>query len=484
MITSLTALFDFLCDLQSRRAGCIAVDIAKTKPQLTLRYSTEGLDGSKRAVTAVNMTPDAWQAWGRRAAADWWALSAPEVKIMLGTEVVDRSLLVYGPYKVWSEDLVEVYHHAGPSRIYWMHHGLREWEPISTSLHGSYAVVSKTPLNVLDKARVRDMITVTRPGTWRLPPASQDSSTLTSTMALNDCLPRGVARPMVEETSAWLRSVLPMYKVGAPSPEDVALKLDLERRLRMEEKVVGSNRPLAFTLEAIADTTFAWPGLWLISGNSDDFRTDLPVLLAWDATLTAVAAVARMHVDVKPGLCYGAPFSQTILRHERRFSKRDVGVTEGAYSQVNPARIVGPPVVVASRLLQAATHELSHLVLHQLQPHSEVFTARREQLFLTASELLPLLVQLVDRLKLSHRPGRTIPIAPVSLEHWLHEALLHTPVTTLAHLVQSWAAVRNLTEGRAQRDVEEALAQLDASGSLQWSPGDEHVTAAPFAYSG
>lgn len=482
MIRTTNALFDALCLAYSGRADLVSADIAKTKPQITMRYSHRGLTG-KKAVLPVDMDPSDWVTWGRRAAADWLAVSAPEVKTMLGNEEVPGHLLVYSPYKVWSDDNIEIYHHAGPSRIYWMCYGLREWQPISTVLHGSYAVVSKRALGILDKAWIRDMITVTRPGSWRLPPSSQDSSTLAGTMALNDCLPGGVARPLVDETAAWLRRVLPMYKVGAPTIEDVHLKLDLERRLRIEEKVVGSGRPLAFTMQAIDDTTFAWPGLWLISGGSDDFRADLAVLLAWDATLAVVAAVARLHVDVKPGLCYGSPMSQSLLRHERRFSKRDVGATEGAYSQVNPGRIVGPASVVACRLLQAASHELSHLGLHQLQPHSEIFTARREQLFLTASEVLPLLIDLVERLGLDQRPSRTTPVSPVSLEHWLHEALLNTPVTSFSQLVQSWAAVRNLTEGRAERDVEDALQQMSARGNVKWVPGDAYVTSSDFAYS-
>lgn len=475
-IGSTTELFSTLCDVYNGRGrSALSVQIGR-EPKLTIRYDVPDLNGKRQSVIPIDMDRAAWTRWGRRVTADWWAVTAPAVKTTIGTqETIEGHLLVWNPYKVWESEGIAIYHHAGPSRIYWMHHGLRSWEAISTVLGGSYAVVSDTPLTMLDQVWIRDMITVTRPGTWRLPAATQDSTTLTGATAINDCLPGGVASPMVDDTARWLRRILPSYKVGAPSIDDVRLKLDLERRLRIEDKVVGSARPLAFTLQAIEDTTFPWPGLWLVSGSLEDFRTDLPVLLAWDATLVAVAAATRLHVDVKPGLCYGGALSQSVLRSERRFSKRDVGATEGAYCQVNPTRIVGAAPVVATRLLQAATHELSHIVLRQLQPHSEIFAARREQLFLAASELLPALIELVQALGLDQRPSRAVPVAPVTLDQWLHENLIGVPAVSVPHLVQSWSAVRNLTEGRALRDVEDALTELAATGRYMWSSGDEFV---------
>lgn len=478
-IESIPQLFSTLCDTYASKSDIVAVDIGR-KPQLNIRYETAGPD--RKSKTTINLDIDTadWQRWARRAAADWFAVTVPAVQTTLNKESVPGQLLVWSHYRVWQQNDIEIYHHAGPNRIYWMSGGLRDWEPVSSVLGGSYAVVTSGPISVLEKAWIRDMITVTRPGTWRLPSGTQDSTALTGTMVISDCLHDGVARPLVEETAAWLRQILPSYKVGAPTLDDVRLKLDLERRLRIEDKVAGSNRPLAFTLQAIDDVTFHWPGLWLISGHTEDFRTDLPVLLAWDAILAATSAIARLHVDVKPGLCYGNTLSQTVLRSERRFSKRDVGPTEGAYCQVNPARMVGPAPVVASRLLHAATHELTHVVLRQLQPHSEIFTSRREQLFLTASELLPAIIDLVTRVGLHQRPSRVVPVAPVPLDQWLHETLLHAPVASVSHLIQSWAAVRNLTEGRAQRDVEEALESLAASGRIQWAPGDAFVVNQEF----
>lgn len=468
-------LFSDLCTILNAREGLKSVQIGRD-PKLTLRYDTPDRDGKRRLSVTMDIDTAEWTRWGRRTTAEWWSVTAPDILTTIGTqEPVEGFLLVWSHYKVWEGSGITIYNHAGPNRIYWMHDGLRDWESISTNLSGSYAVVSDRPLTPFDKAWIRDMITVTHPGDWRLPVGTQDSTTLASTTALIDCLEYNVTRPAVDETAAWLRNILPTYKVGVPSIEDVALKLDLENRLRVEEQVSGSSRPLAFTLQAINDTTFPWPGLWLISGHHDDFRNDFPVMLAWDATIAAVLGIARLHLDVKPGLVYGSKLSQTILRKERRFSKRDSGTTEAAYAQVNPARIVGPAPVVATRLLQAATHELSHLVLRQLHPHSEVFTARREQLLLTASDLLPSLAGLATSLGLDQRPSRTIPVTPVTLDQWLHETLLNNSVVSLDHLVRSWAAIRNLTEGRAQRDLEEALAGFSLAGRIFWKAGDKYV---------
>lgn len=482
MIRTTQDLYKWLCEHWIDRAdSVVAVELSKTKPNLTYKLAkVPGTRLTKDAVV-VPVEPADWQQWARQSTLEWFTVSASGVKVYLGTDPVPGRLLIWTPYKAWqygglgAGNHVEIYHASGPHRIYWITGGLRESEPISTSLNGSYAVVTTREPSLEERAELRTMVTSVRPGDWKLPPDTQTSTSLTASMALNDCLEGGVARAYVDETATWLRHVLPQYKVGAPSREDVALKLDLERRLRIEEKVVGSVRPLAFTLQAVDDLTYAWPGLWLVSGNLEDFRTDLPVLLAWDATLFAVMSIARLHVDVKPGLCYGPMLSQSVLQFERRFSKRDVGLTEGAYSQVNPTRIVGPAPVVASRLLQAATHELAHLVLNHLQTHPETFATRREQLFLTASELLPALVELVQRLNLDQRPSRTVPVAPITLENWLHEILLSAAVLPVAHLVRSWATVRNLTEGRAQRDIEDALSVLSAAGRCRWSPGNACV---------
>jgi hypothetical protein len=472
-------LFEALCTLPWR-GSLVAVEIAKTKPQVTLR-SEDPEHGSKvsREVHPLPMESADWARWGRKFTAEWWAVSFSGIPVSVGSEKIPGHLLAYGPYQVWESRGVRVFHHSGPSRIYWLtDHGLQAWEPVSTTLGGSFAVVSDAPLSDFDKVWVREMITVTRPGDWRLPADTQDSTSLYGKLAITDCLPDGVARDLVDETAAWLSRTLPLYKVGTPSIEDVRVKLSLENRLRIEEKVVGSSRPLAFTLQAIEDTTFPWPGLWLISESLEDIRNDLPVLLAWDATLAAVAAVARLHVDVKPGLWYGPGISQTILYNERRFSKRDAGTSEAAYLQVNPFRMVGPAAVVAARLLQAATHELSHVGLDQFYRHSEIYAQRREQLFLNAAELLPAISRLVTALRLDHRPLRPSPLSPITLSDWLHESLLNCPTVSVERLARSWAAVRNLTNGRALRDVTEALDNLALAGQIRWSP-DRRFASTP-----
>lgn len=446
------------------------------KPSITVHCSRTANDRRTKVTYEIECTPAAWRRWLREAVVEWWTVSTPEVPVLKDGHVVPGRLLVYETNRVWQTPEVAVYHHAGSPRLYWIDAaGIYAWESISTVHGGSYAVVSSGALHEEERVWLRGPILVAHPGGWELPPGSQDSTSLASQLAITDCLPGGVARPLVDRAASWLRQVLPAYKVGAPSVEDVQLKLSLERRLRIEEQVVGSVRPLAFTLQAVDDAVFTWPGLWLHSGPSDDFRGELSALLAWDATLAAVAAVARLHVDVKPGLWFGPGISQTVHRLERRFSKRDVGQTTAAYSQINPTRLAGAAPVVASRLLQAATHELTHLNLHELQLHSETFTARREQLFLTATELLPALIELVQTLGLDLRPARTLSVPPIVLDQWIHETLTTRQAAPIGQLAQAWGAVRNLTEGRADRDIREAVAQLAATGRCILDPETELV---------
>lgn len=460
----LDTTFQLLGSIRRAHPTITAVEV-HAKPSITVHCSRTVDDRRSKVSYDMQCRPAVWREWLREAVTEWWTVSTPEISVLKDGHTVPGRLLVYETHRLWQARDVAVYHHPGVSRLYWIDaSGIYAWEAISTVHGGSYAVVSPEVLPEETRSWLRGAVLVTHPGDWALPPDSHASTSLTSQMAINDCVPGGVARPLVERTAAWLRAILPSYKVGAPSVEDVRLKLSLEKRLRVEDHVVGSVRPLAFTLEAVDDATFTWPGLWLHSGSVDDFRADLAVLLAWDATLAATAAVVRLHVDVKPGLWYGSGLSRTLHQFERRFSKRDVGFTTAAYSQINPARMVGAAPVMASRLLQAATHELAHLNLDELQPHGEIFAARREQLFLTAAELLPAIIELVQGLGLDLRPTRTIAIPPVILDQWLHETLLVRGVTPIEQLASAWAAVRNLTEGRADRDIRLAVEELRAAG--------------------
>lgn len=469
-------LFTFCRTWLVQHPGVTCVAVGKT-PQFY--FWTTGKRG--RSTQQIAMDPRAWQAWGRQAFIEWWRISRTDVELRNGRdEIVSANLLVYAPNLVWESDNIRVYHKAGRNRLYWIvdGEGVLDWEPISTALEGSYAVVSATALDPLQQIPLRDMITVTRPGSWKMPSPSQDSAEMPSTLAIADCLPGGVLRPAVDDTADWLRRMLPQFKVGVPTAEDVALKLSLEYRWRVQDRVSGSPRPLAFTLQAIDDVTFPWPGLWFVAGTDGDFRTDFTVLLVWDAVLQVVTAANHLHLDVRPGLCYGGSLSASLLRDERRFSKRDLGLTEVAYALFNPDRAVGSAEAVAARLLQAATHELSHLGLRELQPHSEIFTSRREQLFLASTDLLPAIGELVRALGLDKRPKRSMTIAPINLQQWLRETLLDHPVISFDNLVHSWASVRNLTEGRAQRDLAEALEESALDGALQWEAGQSYIYSA------
>lgn len=458
-----------------QRCRDIGIDVDRielTRDEAQIKYCV----GDECFILDCNVSPGGWRSSGVNLAADWWTIVRPEVKVYLDGELVPSNLIVMQSNLVWSseDDGPTIYAHDGPGRIYWIDAGgVYAVEAITGLLGSSYAVVSPAHLTDGAKAYYRELITVRRTWHWALPPHSHDSASLEGKLSITDSL--SVLRAHAGAAATWLRRVLPHYKVGAPSVDDVRAKLELESRLRVEESVTGSLRPLAFTLEAIEDATFAWPGLWMISGRAPDIRKDFAVLLAWDAVLAAVAAASRLHADYKPGLVYGPKLSQLVTRRERRFSKRDDGVVSSLYVQINPTRIAGDASVVAARLLQAATHELTHLWLGEYEPHSELFAFRREHLLSATLELMPHVVELVEKLGLHMRPGRPTPIPPVTLTQWLHEQLIRSETVTTRQLVAGWAAVRNLTEGRAQREVEDALEEATCCGFCFWQARDTTV---------
>lgn len=457
---TITYLWSFL--KAEEHQSLVSVALTK-KPQMTVRFR----DKTRRVINfdstpgSPHLTQREWDTWARDLIRTWWSVSFPAIPLVCQGAPVDGTLIEWLPYRVIDRPDCQVYHTTGAPVIYWKTAtGIYDIGPISPFHRGSFLIHSEVPLSNQARAELQVEMLDTPTGVLRLPGDLQESSSRTGLLALEDSKAGGTMRPAVSATADWLRQVLPSYKVGAPAAEDVRMKLALENRLRIEEKVIGSSRPLAFTVEAIDDTTFQWPGLWLIVGQTEEFRPDFPTLLVWDAVLAALAAATRMHVDIKPGLLYGQDLSMTILRNERRFSKRDVGETEGTYCLVNPTKLAGSSQVIAARLLQAASHELAHVVTRTLRSHPEVTVARRENLLLSGSELLPAISQLIELVGLHHRPTRPIPVGSVSMTDWLTDALHRRDVTPVSVLVKGWAAIRNLTEGRAHRDVEESLADL------------------------
>lgn len=396
--------------------------------------------------------------------ARWWSIVRPDATILLDGAVVPSNLLLLQTNCVWSDGGVQIYQHEGPALLYWISavQGVYATEALPSAVDGTYAVYTEGGLPHEQLAKYREAITTYRPSTWRLPPQTQDSSSLAGKLAVADC--RSSYQPLITATAEWVRTILPQYKCGVSSHGDVALKLDLERRLRVEEGVTGSLRPLALTLEAIEEVTFAWPGLWLVSGTTKDFRPDLPALLGWDAVLYAVAAITKLHAEFKPGLVYGSAVSQIVPRQERRFSKRDAGVVDAMYVQVNPVRLMGPAPVVAARLIQAASHELAHLSLAETVEHSETFVSRREYVLSCALELMPAVERLVTVLGLDMRPAKTLSVPPITMPCWLEEQLGRRQYRPVEQLNRSWAAVRHLTAGRAMTDVASALQEAAHSG--------------------
>lgn len=428
------------------------VEIDSTSLQVTAHDGTVQVSRPIEVATAAHV-------------ARWWAIMRPEADITLDGEPVPANLLLLQKNRIWVDDEVEVYQHDGPSVLYWISivNGLYATEALPTSVAGTFAICTDERLSLEQRAEYREAITTYRPSTWRLPPQTQDSSSLDGKLAIADC--RTSYRPVVTVAAEWVRTILPQHRCGVSSPTDVALKLDIERRLRVEEGVTGSLRPLALTLEAVEDVTFAWPGLWLISGTAKDFRADLPVLLAWDAVLYAVAAITKLHVEFKPGLVYGSTISQIVPRQERRFSKREAWIVDAMYLQLNPTRMVGSAPVVAARLIQAASHELTHLSIAETVEHSEAFVARREHVLSSALELMPAVEQLVTAMSLDARPSKVLPIPPITMAHWLEEQLGRRRHRPVAQLERSWSAVRNLTNGRAATDVRTALEEAVRAGA-------------------
>lgn len=427
-----------------------------------------------------------------RAVRLWFTLSDIVIPSVQVDGVVVKHLV--GTHKrdeVWVDDGVTVFHTRGDGLLCWMTDATRPLlyalEDISMAAGGNFVVVTPDPLDETSRATMRAMINGVRPGTWWVADRIEDSTSLEGRAMLTDFIRGGVYHGAVGDVATWLREVLAAFKIGVPGTEDVEAKLGLERRLRETESVTGSLRPLVFTLEAIADQTYPWPGLWVMVDTKEHYRTDAKWLLVWDATLHAVAAAARLHVGFKPGLSYRASWSESVLRRERRFSKRDSGVVDTAYVMVNPARLQGPPAVVAGHLLQAATHELAHLVQWDFVQHQEPFVARREHLAGVAAGLLPILTQLVQDVgpdqpvatkALSHAAmlralgTRSVPPVAWPLAVWVREMLLRSAVVDVEYLTQSWASMRNLTEGRARRDVEEGLTAMTAEGLCAWTPND------------
>lgn len=401
----------------------------------------------------------------------WWSISSPETRLLVGDEVVTSSMLTHADHLIYEGDGVKVYQQGGQGVLYWIAGGVTDWELLGSRAGGDYAVASVSPLRPGQQAEIRDLILRARPGSWALDERTDPSTSMLGMLAVEDCV-LGVYRPSTVQVAAWIRQVLPAHKVGVPGVDDVRAKLNLESRLRGEEGVTGSIRPLAITLEAIENPVEAWPGLWQVVHGPADFRSDLPILLVWDAVLHAVAAVNRAHAEFKPGLWYGEGISRTIKVEERRFSKREEGPVESAYCCVNPSRL---GAASAARLIQAASHELAHLITGETATHSERFIQRREQLQHVAWDLLPDIAALIEGLGLHHRAARPFPPTHPSIDQWLIDVLAETPVVSTTFLVGAWGALRNLTEGRAARDVEEALAALSERGHLRWSLADTAV---------
>lgn len=467
LATRRRALCQQLCRMRSEMAAPVRrVTIDEMHPVITI-------ESDAIEVVRLDLPSVEWVRWARMTVATWWAVSEPLVQTVLGTEPITVPLVNHLSQRVWEGEEASIYARPGQGFVYWMCEGLQDWEAIPTTSGMDYAVVSVEPLTPSEEVRLREYILWKRPGLWKLPDGTEASTTMTSRLALEEAV-SGALRPLVETVGTWLRETLPDLKIGAPTVDDVRQKLRLERRLRVESGVVGSSRPLAFTLEALEEPASPWPGLWYAAGEIGDVRSQFPVLLMWDAVLQTVNAAARTHVEAKPGLCAGDVMSRTLIVRERRFSKREVAITDAAYCQVNPQSLLegaSTPPVLAARLLQLASHEIGHLVSGATEQHGEMWTRRREQILFSAQALTAAVQELVKRVGIlgSANTLTTVPYTPISL--WLHDTLVRQPVATMEQLVQAWRAVRFLTEGKAERDLVTELERCEEEGTAYRQQG-------------
>ena len=438
-------------------------------------------DGDTYTLDFSDMALDEWRRWGCLTAATWWAVSEPLVQTHVDDEPFAVPLVNHAMQLVWSDEVTRIYARAGQGLLYWMCDGLQDWEALPIAAGLDYSVMSVVPLTPHEQVRIRELVIWKHPGEWALSASTEHSTTMSARFALEDAV-HGNLKPTVLTVAAWLREVLPTLKIGAPSVNDVQQKLRLERRLRMESAVVGSPRALAFTVEAIEEPVTQWPGLWLTAGVSSDVRTHFPMLLVWDAVLQVLNAATRAHVEVKPGLWIGDGLSRTIVHRERRFSKREVATTDAAYAQINPEALqegAGEAAVIAARMIQLASHELAHLATGCLEQHTELWTRRREQIQYVGQTLIPMVTDLVRGAGLM---GTVVGVsaAPFTPVHtWLHDCLVRQPVITMTQLVQSWRAVRFLTEGKAERDVVTEIERVERLGHLYRRDGLVVSTLSP-----
>lgn len=414
------------------------------------------------------VTPEDWKLWGAAVVQEWWSLSSFPVLAYIEQDEIQPSLLRHESHKL--TDNVH-YSHGSPILHYGdSERGLFVTEPL-TALIGNEVFVGNAH-KIEARAAYRHNLEDQRTAAFDTYQRSWDSSERFGKIFLQE-VRAGVHKDLLDLNLNVLRKWLPTFKLGTPRVDDVRAKLEMEKRLRMEEGVTGSLRPLVFTLEAIQDLPdkdgVDFPGLWQMSAanaEDHDVRSYVRDLLLWDSALSLIAGAVRCHVGFKSGLLLATKEpSRTIYFPERRFSKKNSGNVTSVYIQANTQRLCGPVQAVVSRIISLATHELAHAATLSTTRHPEIHTLRWEGYLTLAAECIPAITDLVQS-TVGERQYRPTVERTMNIEQFVMEEIRSRPQSLISFIVNRWAEFRNITENGAYEEISSEITRLAKLGRL------------------
>ncbi len=425
----------------------------------------------------LDINPDEWNAWGANVTREWWSVSAPYTsKAVIDGEEVQSSFLRSDFNLISSDSEQALYLKAGGPPLTYVtdNHGLLSVDFSNPIIGGTCCVSvssSVTAKNILDNRIELETLRTKYPKS-----SHQDSRTRYGQLLIEE-VKQGIYKDTLNNFSSLIRSFLPQLKAGVPSVRDVKSKMELEVKLRREEAVTGSLRPLALTLEALEgedenDTNY--PGLWLLSSDSFkeecDIRSHFNQLLLWDSVLYILASAVKFHGEFKSGILLGdiKEPSRTVYLDERRYSKKNSGEVISHYVQLSPTRIFGNSSAIAMRLIQLGTHELAHLTCYSNIEHGESFVAKRESYLNLAAGVFNMILTLVENAGISQQKLKIMSEKTIALEQVLAEELSHKAVS-FDFLVKKWAAIKNISVNKAEEEVRQELANQESMARLDFS---------------
>ena len=427
-----------------------------------------------------------WDRWARDSSREWWSLSAAGMTVLLDGEPVPPAFITHRSYQLWADvdESTAVHLKAGSPPVLYeaSDDGLEHVRYLPTPVGGTAYVRDSSgtegPRRALLHHQLVDRRTAEFDGQLHYHPSTSRTGHL-----LIEEVQRGVHHDLLEGLGRVLRQRLPALKVGVPSVKDVRSKLAMESKLRVDQQVTGSLRPLVFTLEALEGSASPgeYPGLWASTSDTAtaiDVRSHFQTMLLWDSALHVLAAACRFHGEFKSGVTLGGESSRTVFVTERRYSKRDSGEVESVYLQVNPTRIAGNAHEVAVRILQWATHELAHAATYGNIRHPEIFTTRREQFLTAGAVAFPILVMLAEVAGAEGSRHKPVAERPYTTEQFLADEMLAAPQGALVEfLALRWAAIRNISLAKADAEVTAELSQQVLAGRATFLYGDSVVQA-------